>query len=217
MKRAYCILFLIQLFIIPSYAQDTTYVDLGLSVKWATCNLSANSPEEYGDYYAWGETETKEKYDWSTYVWYKGNIRTLTKYKISDTGKIDNKMTLDLEDDIAHIKLGGAWRMPTYGEVKELLNNCTLQVEQYNGVTGQKFTSKINGNSIFLPSAGEIYENLLSGIGEDCNYWTSSLCSDLDTLAEGLFIGYAQGYNVYFIDEGSACRCMGFPIRAVKE
>ena len=156
MKRAYCILFLIQLFIIPSYAQDTTYVDLGLSVKWATCNLGANSPEEYGDYYAWGETETKEKYDWSTYVWYKGNIRTLTKYKISDTGKIDNKMTLDLEDDIAHIKLGGAWRMPTYGEVKELLNNCTLQVEQYNGVTGQKFTSKINGNSIFLPSAGEI-------------------------------------------------------------
>ena len=101
------------------------YVDLGLSVKWATCNLGATKPEEYGDYYAWGETETKTKtdYNWSTYRWRKGASGKLTKYCPSNKsgywagyGSPDGKTSLDLSDDVANIKLGGKWRLPTDAE-----------------------------------------------------------------------------------------------------
>ena len=95
------------------------YVDLGLpsGLKWATCNVGASSPEVYGGYYAWGETEEKSSYSWSTYKWCNGSYDTMTKYCTSSSyGTVDNKTTLDPQDDVAHVKWGGRWRMPTLEE-----------------------------------------------------------------------------------------------------
>ena len=129
-------------------------VDLALSVKWATFNVGATKPEEYGGYYAWGETEEKENYDWSTYKWCNGSYDTQTKYCTNSSyGTVDNKTTLDLEDDVAHVKWGGNWRMPTEAELDELLDNCIWKWTTINGVNGYKVTAP-NGNSIFLPAAG---------------------------------------------------------------
>ena len=160
---------------------ETQYeaVDLGLSVKWATCNVGATKPEEYGGYYAWGETEEKEVYDWSTYKWYNGSGDTFTKYCTdSNYGTVDNKTTLDPEDDVAHVKWGGSWRMPTIDELDELLYNCTWTWATLNGVNGYTVTGS-NGNSIFLPAAGMKIGSEFSEEGDygSSIYWTSSLGS----------------------------------------
>ncbi|MBO7269682.1 MAG: InlB B-repeat-containing protein, partial [Bacteroidales bacterium] len=107
---------------------DHEWVDLGLpsGLKWATCNVGANTPEGYGDYFAWGETSPKNDYSWSTYKYCKGSKNTLTKYNTdSNYGTVDNKITLDLSDDAARANWGGKWRMPTKAEQDELINNCT--------------------------------------------------------------------------------------------
>ena len=98
------------------------YVDLGLSVKWATCNVGATNPEDYGDYFAWGETSPKDKYDTETYKWYDNIDESLTKYNSEIYGIVDNKYLLDVTDDAAYINWGSAWRMPTRAEIEELLN-----------------------------------------------------------------------------------------------
>lgn len=155
------------------------YVDLGLSVKWATFNVGASKPEEYGNYYAWGETETKSTYNWSTYKWCNGSSTTLTKYNNSSSyGTVDNKTTLDASDDVAHVKWGGNWRMPTKAEYDELLNsnNCTWTWTMQNGVIGYRVTSKKTGytnKSIFLPAAG--WYNSSGYNTEKCVYWSKSL------------------------------------------
>ena len=144
------------------------YVELGLpsGIKWATCNIGATKPEEYGGYYAWGETEEKSYYDWDTYKWCNGTYNSLTKYCTdSGSGRVDNKTVLDPEDDVAHIKWGGSWRMPTRDEIKELNDNCTWQWTTLNGVNGYRVTGP-NGNSIFLPAAGYCYGTELSCRGE---------------------------------------------------
>lgn len=129
-------------------------VNLGLSVKWAACNVGASSPEEYGGYYAWGETEEKSDYSWDTYKWCNGSWDSMTKYCTDSYCRtVDNKTVLDPEDDVAHVKLGGSWRMPTLDEIEELCNECTWTSTTYNGVKGQLVTGP-NGNSIFLPAAG---------------------------------------------------------------
>ncbi|MEE0921901.1 MAG: hypothetical protein U0L47_05340 [Paludibacteraceae bacterium] len=151
------------------------YVDLGLSVKWATMNVGASSPEDYGDYFAWGETEPKEVYDWSTYKYGNGSY-LLTKYNNnSNYGTVDNKTQLDLTDDAAYVNWGGAWRMPTDAELTELGNNCTWTWTSQNGVNGYNVTSKSNGNSIFLPAAGYRYDTSLRYAGSDGYYWSGSL------------------------------------------
>lgn len=153
-------------------------VDLGLSVKWAACNLGAAKPEDYGDYYAWGETEPKENYSWSTYKWCNGSSSTLTKYNTeSSYGTVDNKTVLDQEDDVASVKLGGKWRMPTDAEWTELMTKCTWTwTTNYNGtgVSGRIVTAP-NGNSIFLPAAGFRYDADLDYAGSAGYYWSSSL------------------------------------------
>ena len=154
------------------------YVDLGLSVKWATCNVGAGNPEDYGDYYAWGETETKSDYSWSTYKWCNGSSETMTKYcTYSDYGTVDYKTQLDLSDDVAHVKWGGNWRMPTNDEFTELRNtsNCTWTWTTQGGKNGYKVTSKKNGNSIFLPAAGCRLDGSLLNAGSYGDYWSSSL------------------------------------------
>ena len=132
------------------------YVDLGLpsGLKWATCNVGANNPWEDGGYYAWGETEEKENYSWSTYKWCNGSKNTKTKYCTeSDYGNVDNRTVLEPQDDVAHVKWGSTWRMPTIDELRELLNECSLEWIELNGVPGCSVTGP-NGNSIFLPAAG---------------------------------------------------------------
>ncbi len=157
------------------------YIELGLSVRWATYNVGASKPEEYGDYYAWGETEPKTVYSRPTYKWYNcnGPYDTLTKYNTdSRYGTVDNKTTLDPEDDVAHVKWGGTWRMPTIAEQDELRNNCTWTWTTLNGVNGYIVTSNKSGytdRSIFLPAAGFRYVTDLSGVGSCGFYWSSSL------------------------------------------
>ena len=195
------------------------YVDLGLSVKWATFNLGATTPDDYGDYYAWGETETKEVFTPKEYKWYTpGNKKYLiTKYSILnseyDAEPVDNKTVLDPEDDAAHVNWGGSWRMPTYAEWKELIDNCTgKRTKNYNGtgVMGMIVTSNIPGyteKSIFLPAAGYAISN--SGIkysGEEGIYWTSTL--DIITPYAGVFCWFG-----YYLPASS--RFFGHSIRPV--
>ena len=154
------------------------YVDLGLpsGLKWATCNVGASKPEEYGGYYAWGEIEEKSNYDRSTYKWSNGGTDKMTKYCMSRKyGKVDNRIILDPEDDVAHVKWGGNWRMPTKTEMDELRNNCTWSWTIQNGVNGYMVTSKANGNSIFLPAAGYHNGTRISYSGSFGYYWSSSL------------------------------------------
>ena len=153
------------------------YVDLGLSVKWAICNVGASKPEEYGNYYAWGETSTKEDYSWSTYKWCNGSYDKITKYcSNSSYGRVDNKMKLELSDDVARKQWGSTWRLPTGTEFEELLNenNCTWTWTTLNGINGYKVTSKKNGNSIFLPAAGWRLRTSLDGQGTGGSYWSST-------------------------------------------
>lgn len=142
-------------------ANNHEWVDLGLSVMWATCNVGANSPEEYGDYYAWGEIETKAEYTRDNYKWFDKSKKTEygspinTKYNTNEIyGKIDNKTKLDLEDDVAYVIWGDGWRMPTYNEWNELRSKCKWVWVEINGVQGYEIKSNINENSIFLPAAG---------------------------------------------------------------
>ena len=176
------------------YAQWTMlreYVDLGLSVKWATCNVGATKPEEYGDYFAWGETRPKAIYDWSTYKWCNGSKTTLTKYNTkSDYGYVDNKTELEASDDAARVNWGGSWRMPTLAEQNELRTECTWEWTTQNGVYGYKVTSKKAGytdKSIFLPGTGYRYDSSLSSGVSDGYYWSSSLDTDNPGYAYRLF------------------------------
>lgn len=149
-------------------------VDLGLpsGLKWSTCNIGASSPEDYGDYFAWGETDTKSSYSsWSDYWWCNGSSTTLTKYNSNSSyGIVDNKTHLELEDDAAHVNWGESWRMPTYSEMIELKTQCTWTWTTQNDINGYKVIGP-NGNSIFFPAAGANLE----GVGSSGSYWSSSL------------------------------------------
>ena len=149
-------------------------VDLGLSVKWSATNLGASSPELFGSYFAWGETTTKSSYSWSNYKWCMGTEKTLTKYNTDpEYGIVDNIMTLELEDDAAHVNLGGNWRMPTSSEFSELINNCNWVWSKYKGQPGCKIISKISGyteKAIFLPHYGIWSEYYSSTTGDAYTY-----------------------------------------------
>ena len=181
---------------------EPEYVDLGLSVKWATFNVGATSPEDYGDYFAWGETEPKETYSWATYKW--GTSSNLTKYNTTD-----GKTTLDPEDDAAKVLWGGYWRMPSKEEVDELTQQCTWIWTTHNNVNGYKVTGP-NGNSIFLPAAGYKGAGPTYPAGEDGLYWTS-------TLEKGHFSYLIVLHNDAPPTEASTkgTRCFGFTIRPV--
>lgn len=174
------------------------WVDLGLpsGTKWATMNVGADSPEDYGDYFAWGETTTKSTYSWSTYKWCNGSSSSMTKYCVSSSyGTVDNKTTLDLSDDAAYVNWGSSWRMPTDEELNELRTNCTWTWTTQNGVKGYKFTSKIYGNSIFLPAAGYCGNSGLGDAGSYGHYWSSSLDTDRSDYAYYWFLWSANVYS----------------------
>ena len=150
------------------------WVDLGLSVKWATCNVGASSQSDYGDYFTWGETVTLALYSWSEYELCDGSYNSLTRYNTkSEYGTVDNKKRIDLSDDAARASWGGKWRMPTKAEFDELKSNCTYTWVKQGG--GYKVTSKKNGNSIFLPAAGAKSESSARYTKQNGFYWSSSL------------------------------------------
>ena len=164
----------------PKNPKPMEYVDLGLSVKWAKCNLGATAPEEFGDYYAWGEIENKDRYERNNYKYYGDG--GLSKYNTKDTygSVVDNIKQLEFSDDAARQILGDGWRMPTMKEAEELKKNCKVFPVTINGVKGLKIVSKIKGFTdkwIFLPAAGYIYSDKRSHIrtSDHCFYWTSSL------------------------------------------
>lgn len=152
-------------------------IDLGLpsGTLWANCNVGANAPEEYGDYFAWGETKPKSTFNWANYKWCDSEKAKLelTKYCNNERyGTVDNKTELDPDDDAATVNWGSNWRMPSSEQMKELLEYTTYEWVTQNGVYGNLMTSKINGNSIFLPtrdwSNGDIYSY----------FWSRSLDTD---------------------------------------
>ncbi len=179
-----------------SYGRE--YVDLGLpgGVLWATCNVGASSPWEYGLYFAWGETVGYAKgeshnFNWSNYKWCNGSYNNMTKYCTSSSyGRVDNKTVLDAADDAATANWGAGWRMPTREEQDALRNRryCTCTWTTRNGVNGYEVKSKSNGNSIFLPAAGGyFYDASLSYEGSDGYYWSSSLGSSYSCDACSLY------------------------------
>ncbi len=192
---------------------NTKYVDLGLSVNWATCNVGADKPEDYGDYFAWGETEPKSEYTWENYKFRESgdddwNIK-FSKYGV----KVDGKTVLDPEDDVAHVKWGCSWRIPSEAEFQELFDNCTTTRDSLNGIYGYRFTSKVPGytdRSIFLPDAGNKWLSKTrdgSGI-----YYVNSIYvipgKDLDLVALALI---TNPLHLTILCE----RYIGYPIRSV--
>ena len=146
-------------------------IDLGLpsGTKWACCNVdddaSKQTPTNYGSYYAWGETEEKDYYDWSTYIHCDGSRTTCHNLGSDISGT---------QYDVAHVKWGGSWVMPSLEQQDELKNNCTYEWMMVNGVNGVKFTSKTNGSSIFLPAAGYHWADNLVDAGYDVYDWSST-------------------------------------------
>lgn len=215
-------------YLVPAGAQQSKnmengheYVDLGLNVKWATCNVGADKPEGYGDYYAWGETEPKSEYTWENYRFrisgddFFKNIK-LSKYNTDIiTGVVDSLTTLEMIDDAAHVRWGGNWRMPTVDEFRELMDSCTWTWTTINGVNGYKVTSNMHGytdRSIFLPAVGLGNANFNNRQDDHGLYWSSSLrpsspnspnCPYVISFASG---GFSLGASAQF---------NGYPIRPV--
>ena len=198
-----------------SSQENHEFVDLGLpsGTLWATCNVGANAPEEYGDYFAWGETAPKDYHGWSTYKWCNGSSTTMTKYCTNSSygynGFVDNKRELDPEDDAAYVNWGPSWRMPTLEQQQELIDNCTWTWTTQNGVNGRLFTGP-NGNTMFLPAAGYRWSDSLYIAGSWGYYWSRTLNSSIPSNA--YYLNFNSGYvfwDYYY-------RNNGFTVRAVR-
>lgn len=191
------------------------YVDLGLpsGTLWATCNVGATSPEEYGGYFAWGETHTKSTYEWSNYRYCNGDWDELTKYCSHATsgynGFTDSLTTLLPEDDAATAKWGSGWCMPTEAQWRELFQNIAYTRTYQNGAYGILFTAS-NGNSLFLPAAGCYWYGEYSSCGHRCFYWSSS--------RNRFFSEAAWFFDCYSLEIGlnSCNRARGLSVRAVR-
>lgn len=187
------------------------YVDLGLSVKWATCNLDATKPEEFGNYYAWGETALDSVYSWDAYK-YGTDFDALTKYcNNSSYGTVDNLTTLEAADDAATANWGSEWRMPTIDEWKELISDCTWKWVSLNEIDGYEVKSSKNGNTLFLPAAScRRAEDLGFPSAHGC-YWSSSLGTDNPSGAQSVFFYSGDHYT------GNSSRCYLQTIRPVSK
>ncbi len=185
-------------------AQGHDYVDLGLpsGTLWATMNVGANSPEDYGDYFAWGETAPKSEYDRSSYKWYRsnGDYDYMTKYCTDSvfgySGFVDNKTELEPGDDAATANWGSGWRIPSTEQMAELYDNCTSEWTTINGVNGTLFKSKKNGASLFLPAAGYRWNSELGYAGTDGYYWSRTLGTGCPGNTYGLYFD-SSGVCVY--------------------
>lgn len=189
-------------------------VDMGTSVKWAAYNIGASKPGEYGDYFAWGETQKKTYFNWSNYEWCNGDEKKLTKYCPADKadywdgeGEPDGKSILDAEDDVARANWGGSWRIPTSEEWRELENLCLWELTTNEGIKGCNVYGIGSGKIIFLPAAGGYTHAGRLKLGTCGCYWTSAL-------------GYDPSYADYwgFSSDNSTIinsRYCGFSVRPV--
>lgn len=195
---------------------EHAFVDLGLpsGLLWATCNVGASSPEEYGDYFAWGETTPKKKYEWENYRHCNGDYNKRTKYcndaELGENGFTDDLTELESCDDAATVNWGSNWRMPTKSEMEELKNNCSIAWTTRNGVNGLIVTGT-NGHSIFLPAAGYCNAERIIDAGSDGNYWTCSL--------EVGHKGFRYPWYLYFVSSNNRLQhyspCHGRSVRPV--
>ena len=187
-------------------------VDLGLKVLWADHNVGAKFEYESGRYYAWGAVETTSDYWWDTYVWSGDTQYTLTKYNNREgSGVVDGLTDLKIEDDVARKVMGEPWRMPTYEEVRELLDNCTWAYEEAvvysERYSGQRVTGP-NGKSIFLPAAGIKTSTGFNNYGREGTYWTSHCSAHAGNCLQ-------FGGSVHYVDNKD--RCYGLTVRAVAD
>ena len=153
-------------------------VDLGLSSRWCTCNLGAESPEQYGDYFAWGEIETKSVFESKNYKWVVDGEVSKHGKVVDDFSSPSIRGVLDINEDVVHHKLGGSWHIPHFNDIIELYERCSWKWTSYKGVKGYRLTSKINGyteSSIFLPAAGLFLGSQIINKGYAGYYWTSAL------------------------------------------
>ena len=191
------------------------YVDLGLpsGTLWATCNVGAEKPEEYGDYFAWSETQSKENYNWATYRYYDTTYSIVTKYcTSSSSGTVDNKTELEMGDDAATVNWGIEWQMPSLEQFSELINSeyTTTTWTTLNGVNGRMIVSKSNGNRIFLPAAGYRNDASLLSAGTFGRYWSRSLNTDSPLYGRRLF------FSSNNISADNYSRCSGQSVRPVR-
>ena len=188
--------------------EEHEFVDLDLpsGTLWATCNVGAENPEDFGDYFAWGETQPKEDYSWGTYFDTEDGGDTFKKYDVGMTAVLP-------EDDAATVNWGTEWQMPSYSQIEELINSnyTTSKWTTENGVNGWKITSKSNGNSIFLPAAGFFNDTNHNGAGNYGHYWSRSLYANSSGIACGL---YFYSSNIVM---GSYNRCYGQTVRPVRK
>ena len=186
------------------------FVDLELpsGTLWATCNLGACFPEEFGDYFAWGETEPKETYSNSNYKFFSGG--QMSKYNATD-----GRTLLLTADDAATANLGSGWQMPSKEQWDELIDasNTTIEWTKENGVNGKKITSVRNGKSIFLPAAGD-YTSMSRDVGKAGYYWSRSLNTENDWEACYLCFDYTSFIGTYYVDRfyGMSIRPVAFQI-----
>lgn len=192
-------------------------VDLGLpsGTCWANLNIGAPVPDEAGNYFAWGETSPKTEYSWDTYIFRQNDSHATfgyiyTKYLQNPMhGAVDSIMQLEPADDVATSIWGSNWRMPTMAEMQELIDECTWVYGAINGHNGYTITGS-NGNSIFLPSAGEMFNKTLYNFNILARYWTSTLRSEpSDGYAYSLF------FRSYTFEMNYNQRDEGYPVRAV--
>ena len=193
------------------------YVDLGLpsGTMWATCNVGADTPSEYGEYFAWGETTPKDTYNWSTYKYCNGDYNQLTKYcpqsDFGYNGFTDDLKTLQPSDDAATANWGEGWSTPTYNQWVELLTKCSHSWTTINEVKGCLFTAR-NGNSIFLPAGDSRYDEESRITGDEGSYWSSTLHQYLPDGVKGFrFIISFEDCDLY----DTFSRAYGRPVRAV--
>lgn len=186
----------------PESKKKHDYVDLGLpsGALWATCNIGANTPEEYGYYFAWGETKPKDVYSEENYKW-----PDYSKYN-----NTDNKTVLDPEDDAATVNWGSQWRMPTKEEQDDLCKYCTWQWTQRNGVNGYWVTGP-NGKSIFLPAAGQRVGSTIESEGTFGMIWSRTGSSNY-----AYYLFFSPGGERYEHKELTNIRYFGFTVRAVR-
>ena len=194
------------------------YINLGLpsGTLWATMNVGATTETDYGDYFAWGETEGynsgKTNFSWSTYKWCQGSDDTMTKYCTSSVyGTVDGISELQPSDDAATANWGSDWQMPSNEQCEELINSSYTTTEwvTINGMNGRKITSKSNGNSIFLPAAGSRSTTLLSSVGSYGGYRSRSLSTSNSSYGRYIY------FNSSNISSSSSSRCLGQGVRPV--
>ena len=191
-------------------------VNMGLSVDWAASNLGAASPYECGNYYAWGETNTKNRFERSNYKYGKGDFDVLLKYNTNEAfGYVDRLTQLQLSDDAARKYLGGGWRMPTSREWKELIDNCRWTWTQRNGSSGYLVVSRITGAEIFIPIGGYYEGDTNYNKNKNGFYWSSSLQAGYPSAAEYLEFEAESDYNPCSIE--ATFRSYGLLIRPVRD